>query len=65
LVSRRLLEFMSQNHNETILKNLEDWKRQRANAAAAKVERQRVKKARQQRQAFNRGFGSIGDLLSR
>jgi len=56
---------MSQNYNEIILKNLEDWKRQRANAATAKVERQRVKKARQQRQAFNRGFGSVADALSR
>jgi hypothetical protein len=56
---------MSQNHNEIILKNLEDWKRQRAGAAAAKAERQRVKKARQYRQAFNRGFGSIAEALSR
>jgi hypothetical protein len=56
---------MSQNHNETILKNLKDWKRQRANATAAKVERQRIKKVRQQHQAFNRGFGSIADVLSR
>ena len=57
--------FMSQNTNETILKNIENWKQERANAAAAKVERQRVKKARENRVAFNRGFGSIGDILSR
>jgi len=56
---------MSQNTNETILKNIENWKQERANAAAAKVERQRVKKARENRVAFNRGFGSIGDILSR
>ena len=56
---------MSQNTNETILKNVENWKRERANATAAKVERQRVRKARAERVAFNRGFGSIGDLLSR
>jgi hypothetical protein len=56
---------MSQNHNETILKNLEDWKKQRAAAVVAKAERQRVKKARQERQTFNRGFGSIRELLSR
>ena len=65
LLSRRSLEFMSQNTNETILKNIENWKQERANAAAAKVERQRVKKAREERVSFNRGFGSIGDALSR
>tara|TARA_Y100000592_G_scaffold26519_1_gene41948 strand:- start:94 stop:264 length:171 start_codon:yes stop_codon:yes gene_type:complete len=56
---------MSQNTNETILKNIENWKQERANAAAAKAERQRVKKARAERVSFNRGFGSIGDALSR
>ncbi len=56
---------MSQNTNETILKNIENWKQERANASAAKVERQRVKKARAARVSFNRGFGSIGDILSR
>ena len=65
LLSRRPLEFMSQNTNETILKNIENWKQERANAAAAKAERQRVKKARAERVSFNRGFGSIGDALSR
>jgi len=64
-VSHRLLKFMSQINNETVLKNIEDWKKQKANASAAKVERQRVKKARAARVSFNRGFGSIGDALSR
>jgi len=65
LLSRRLLKFMSQKNDEIILKNVENWKRDRANAAARKVERKRIKKARTERVAFNRGFGSIGDLLSR
>ncbi len=56
---------MSQKNDEIILKNVENWKRDRANAAARKVERKRIKKARTERVAFNRGFGSIGDLLSR
>jgi len=58
LLSRRPLEFMSQKNNEIVLKNVENWKRERA-------ERVRIKKARAERVSFNRGFGSIGDALSR
>jgi len=49
---------MSQKNNEIVLKNVENWKRERA-------ERVRIKKARAERVSFNRGFGSIGDALSR
>ena len=58
LLSRRLLEFMSQKNNEIVLKNVENWKRERA-------ERVRVKKARAERKSFNEGFGSLSELLSR
>jgi len=49
---------MSQKNNEIVLKNVENWKRERA-------ERVRVKKVRTERKSFNEGFGSIGDALSR
>ena len=49
---------MSQKNNEIVLKNVENWKRERA-------ERVRVKKARAERKSFNAGFGALGELLSR
>ena len=50
--------FMSQKNKEIVLKNVENWKRER-------VERVRVKKARTERKSFNEGFGSLSELLSR
>ena len=44
---------------ETIQKNLLDWQKGRADAAAAKVERLRKKRVRQERRAFINGFNSI------
>ena len=48
---------------ETIQKNLLDWHKGRADAAAAKAERLRKQRVRQERRAFNRGFNSLDELM--
>ena len=48
---------------DAILKNIQVWHKDRADALANKAERKRKQLARQKRQAFTRGFNSIGELL--
>ena len=48
---------------ETIQKNLLDWQKGRADAAAAKVERLRKKRVRQERRAFENGFNSLAECF--
>ena len=57
------MTMMSTPNKETILKNIQVWHKDRADALANKAERKRKQLARQKRQAFTRGFNSIGELL--